>query len=152
MPELQQPLLVLRNHHAIAVRLLIEQSTVSTASSGCSAISSFLLCLYTATTGGMLLTALQVEAHPYWPNTPLLRSARAAGIHVTAYSPLGSPDSAMLLKRQSAQLPTGPAASAAGGAAAEDPNSVPQLLQHPLVVNIAHRLHKSAAQVSGVTS
>eukprot|EP00879_Flechtneria_rotunda_P020657 GHRR01021736.1.p1 GENE.GHRR01021736.1~~GHRR01021736.1.p1 ORF type:complete len:188 (+),score=49.15 GHRR01021736.1:308-871(+) len=42
---------------------------------------------------------LQVEAHPYWPNTILIDWAQQQGIHVTAYSPLGSPDSASIMRR-----------------------------------------------------
>mmetsp|Transcript_33914 Transcript_33914/g.85837 ORF Transcript_33914/g.85837 Transcript_33914/m.85837 type:complete len:328 (-) Transcript_33914:297-1280(-) len=41
----------------------------------------------------------QVEAHPYWRNGALLAWCRARGIHVTAYSPLGSPDSAAIMQR-----------------------------------------------------
>jgi diketogulonate reductase-like aldo/keto reductase len=36
----------------------------------------------------------QVEAHPYWNNNKLVQWCQANGVHLTAYSPLGSPDSA----------------------------------------------------------
>lgn len=98
-----------------------------------------------------VVLCLQVEAHPYWPNTALIKAARAAGVHVTAYSPLGSPDSATLLNQVSAQPPTGPATSAADRTAANNVTVAPQLLQHPLVLNTARRLDKSAAQVSAVS-
>ncbi|EFJ47366.1 hypothetical protein VOLCADRAFT_92170, partial [Volvox carteri f. nagariensis] len=42
---------------------------------------------------------VQVEAHPYWRNEALLSWCRQRGIHLTAYSPLGSPDSAAITKR-----------------------------------------------------
>ena len=41
-----------------------------------------------------ILTHKQVEAHPYWSNSRLLAFCKANSIHMTAYSPLGSPDSA----------------------------------------------------------
>jgi diketogulonate reductase-like aldo/keto reductase len=70
--------------------------------------------------------APQVEAHPYWRNTPLLDWAASKGIHVTAYSPLGSPDSATMMQR-------GP--------------DTPSLLQDTTVGAIAARCGKSPAQV-----
>lgn len=45
-------------------------------------------------------SVLQVEIHPYWRNDALLNFAESKGIHVTAYSPLGSPDSSHLFKRK----------------------------------------------------
>jgi hypothetical protein len=45
----------------------------------------------------------QVEAHPYWRNDALLAFCSAAGVHVTAYSPLGSPDSAGIMGRSKAR-------------------------------------------------
>eukprot|EP00775_Hariotina_reticulata_P009976 gene9976-10130_t len=69
---------------------------------------------------------LQVEAHPYWPNTALINAARAAGVHVTAYSPLGSPDSARIMQR---------------GVSSR------RLLDDPTLIGIAARMGKTPAQV-----
>jgi diketogulonate reductase-like aldo/keto reductase len=54
----------------------------------------------------------------------LLATASALGVHLTAYSPLGSPDSAKLFKHDGAQL-----------------------LAHPQVVATAARLGRTPAQV-----
>ena len=43
---------------------------------------------------------MQVEAHPYFRNEAVLEFCKHQGIHVTAYSPLGSPDSADVIKRR----------------------------------------------------
>jgi diketogulonate reductase-like aldo/keto reductase len=97
---------------------------------------------------------MQVEAHPYWPNTPLIGWAAGQGLHVTAYSPLGSPDSATLLNR--ARHTTAPAGAPAGsssdgaGAAAAAAVEAPQLMQHPMVMEMARRHSKSSAQVSNL--
>lgn len=66
----------------------------------------------------------QVEAHPYHINEALLAWCQQHGIHVTAYSPLGSPDSAALFSRQA-----------------------PSLMEDSTVASIAGRLGKSPAQV-----
>ncbi|KAF8072508.1 Akr1a1 [Scenedesmus sp. PABB004] len=71
---------------------------------------------------------LQVEAHPFWPNAELLAWARGQGLHVTAYSPLGSPDSAAIMQRA---------------------DTTKRLLEDPQVLGIARRLGKSAAQARG---
>jgi alcohol dehydrogenase (NADP+) len=66
----------------------------------------------------------QVEAHPYFRNDALLAFCSKAGVHVTAYSPLGSPDSASLLQRQA-----------------------PVLLQDLAVQQVAEEVGRSPAQV-----
>ena len=43
---------------------------------------------------------LQVEVHPYHRNDALIAFCRAHSIHVTAFSPLGSPDSASIFPRK----------------------------------------------------
>lgn len=69
---------------------------------------------------------LQVEAHPYFRNERLLQFCAQQGVHVTAYSPLGSPDSAGMFKRQA-----------------------PALLQEPLLLQLAAKYGKSTGQVRG---
>ena len=66
---------------------------------------------------------LQVESHPYFRNDALRRWCASEGIHVTAYSPLGSPDSAAMFKR-----------------------STRALLEEPAVLEVAARLGKTAGQ------
>ena len=50
-------------------------------------------------------SVVQVEVHPYCRNDDLIAWCAEEGIHVTAHSPLGSPDSASLLGRDKA-MPT----------------------------------------------
>jgi len=66
----------------------------------------------------------QIELHPYNAQTDLIRYCNSQQIHVTAYSPLGTPDN-----------PTPP------------PNA-PVLLQDPVLNAIGQKHHKSAAQVA----
>ncbi|KAL3146586.1 hypothetical protein ABBQ32_000824 [Trebouxia sp. C0010 RCD-2024] len=66
----------------------------------------------------------QVECHPYFRNEGLLQWCKARHIHVTAYSPLGSPDSASMFRRKA-----------------------PLLLQDPIVTAVANKLSRSPAQV-----
>ena len=42
------------------------------------------------TSTGQTCCLLQVEVHPYWRSTDLLEYSRSVGIHLSAYSPLGS--------------------------------------------------------------
>ena len=71
-------------------------------------------------------TPTQVEAHPYWRNDALVGWASSRGIHVTAYSPLGSPDSAAIMRR---------------------PADTPGPMKDATVLAIAERLGRSPAQV-----
>ncbi len=63
--------------------------------------------------------------HPYHRNDALIKWCHAHGIHVTAYSPLGSPDSASIFARHTA---------------------VP-LMEDPMVRGVAERLGRTPAQV-----
>lgn len=67
-----------------------------------------------------------MEAHPYWRNDKLFNWASSKGIHVTAYSPLGSPDSAAIMKRSA---------------------DAPSPLKDPVVQRVAEKLGCSPAQV-----
>ncbi|KAL3146587.1 hypothetical protein ABBQ32_000825 [Trebouxia sp. C0010 RCD-2024] len=64
-----------------------------------------------------------VECHPYFRNEGLLQWCKARHIHVTAYSPLGSPDSASMFRRKA-----------------------PLLLQDPTVTALADKWSCSPAQ------
>lgn len=57
----------------------------------------------------------QIELHPYLQQNDLVEACKAFGVVVTAYSPLGSPDSAKMLGRDDDVL----------------------LLEHPVIVDIA---------------
>ncbi|KAJ1286205.1 hypothetical protein BS78_03G335100 [Paspalum vaginatum] len=63
----------------------------------------------------------QVECHPGWQQTKLHRFCQANGIHLSAYSPLGSPGTTWM-------------------------NS--NVLKEPVVISIADKLGKTAAQVA----
>mmetsp|Transcript_50363 Transcript_50363/g.58788 ORF Transcript_50363/g.58788 Transcript_50363/m.58788 type:complete len:335 (+) Transcript_50363:47-1051(+) len=66
----------------------------------------------------------QVELHPVHRQDDLLSACAALGTHVTAYSPLGSPDSAAMIDHKGAAV-----------------------MVHPAVVAIADAVGKSPAQV-----
>lgn len=67
----------------------------------------------------------QVELHPYLPQEDLVNFCRNAGIHVTAYSPLGSRDRSSRLKKE----------------------DEPSLLQDPVIRGIAEAHDCSPARV-----
>ncbi len=67
----------------------------------------------------------QVELHPYLPQNPLVDFCAAQGVHITAYSPLGSPGRPAGLK------------------AADEP----RLLEDAVVASVAARREVSPAQV-----
>lgn len=71
-------------------------------------------------------SVVQCEGHPYFRNDRLRQWCEARGIHFTAYSPLGSPDSTMMFRSS---------------------RNNPKLMEDPTVVSIAKELGKSPAQV-----
>lgn len=66
----------------------------------------------------------QVELHPRWRQDGLLAACAELGVHLTAYSPLGSPDSADMAKHNGASV-----------------------MENPVVVSIAEAVGRSPAQV-----
>ncbi|RCV17437.1 hypothetical protein SETIT_3G219600v2 [Setaria italica] len=64
----------------------------------------------------------QVECHPGWRQAGLRELCRSAGVHVSAYSPLGSPTAASV--------------------------DAPTVLGHPVVTSVAGRLQRTPAQVA----
>ena len=71
------------------------------------------------------VAANQVELHPYLAQDDLLARCAARGVHVTAYSPLGSGDRPAALKK----------------------SGDPDLLAHPVVAEVAHKHGVVPAQV-----
>jgi len=67
----------------------------------------------------------QVELHPYLQQDVLIAACKALGVAVTAYSPLGSPDSAAMMRRHDDVL----------------------LTQHPTIVEIADAHQATPGQV-----
>ncbi|BAF17645.2 hypothetical protein OsI_20197 [Oryza sativa Indica Group] len=65
----------------------------------------------------------QVECHPVWQQTKLRKFCTSKGIHLSAYSPLGSPGTASV-------------------------KAVGNVLAHPVVVSTAEKLGKTPAQVA----
>jgi len=66
----------------------------------------------------------QVELHPVWTQAALLTACKEMGTHLTAYSPLGSPDSASMIKHEGATV-----------------------MSSPVVIGIAEALGKTPAQI-----
>ncbi|XRB04075.1 aldo-keto reductase family 4 protein [Pycnococcus provasolii] len=58
------------------------------------------------------VSVCQIEGHPYFRNEALVRWCQDRGIHVTCYSPFGSPDSAAMMRRESRKLLEEPAVHA----------------------------------------
>lgn len=72
---------------------------------------------------------LQVELHLYLQQKPLVDFCKQNGIVVTAYSPVGSPGSATFIKQFGADI------------------KLPDLLNHPVVLEVAAKHNKKAGQV-----
>ncbi|GBG93061.1 hypothetical protein CBR_g58496 [Chara braunii] len=70
----------------------------------------------------------QVETHPLWRNDKLLDFCKSQSIHVSAYSPLGSPDSIPILRANRPELHI-------------------DLMKDPTVVEVGKNIGKTAAQV-----
>ena len=66
----------------------------------------------------------QVELHPKWRQDALLAACAALGTHVTAYSPLGSPDSAKMIKHDGASVMAAPAVTRVAQAVGKSPAQV----------------------------
>ncbi|MGB5811908.1 MAG: aldo/keto reductase [Polyangiales bacterium] len=67
----------------------------------------------------------QIELHPYLQQAQLVAACQAMGVHVTAYSPLGSPDSAAMFRRKDGVL----------------------LTEHPTIADIANARKATPGQV-----
>lgn len=74
---------------------------------------------------------LQVEMHAYFQQTNVLNLCKKLGVAVTAYAPLGSPDSNMHFKTKYNY----------------DFQNFPNILGHPSVIEIAIKLKKSPGQI-----
>ena len=72
----------------------------------------------------MGLMTWQVELHPKWRQDALLTACAALGTHVTAYSPLGSPDSAKMIKHDGASVMAAPAVTRVAEAVGKSPAQV----------------------------
>ncbi len=66
----------------------------------------------------------QVEIHPLWRQDVLIENMKSLGVQVVAYSPLGSPDSSVMLKHSGASL-----------------------LQHPVVQSVSAESGHTCGQV-----
>eukprot|EP00887_Chlorella_sp_A99_P004120 scaffold23.g4120.t1 len=97
----------------------------------------------TGSEGPTLEPPLEVEAHPFFRNDDLLAWCKAQDIHMTAYSPLGTPHTAGWFKRET---PLFVIHNRYPGAAAEG-ESLGGGYADPTVTAIATKHGKSAADV-----
>jgi len=67
----------------------------------------------------------QVEIHPYWRNDKLVEFAKSKGLHLTAYSPLGTPDSSSMMGNKDKK----------------------QLMEDPVVTELAKKYNKNVGQI-----
>ena len=73
------------------------------------------------------VSVCQAECHPYWRNAALIEYCAENDIHFTAYSPLGSPDSAAMF--------------------AKARREVPAVMKDPAVIAVADKTGKNVGQV-----
>jgi diketogulonate reductase-like aldo/keto reductase len=73
------------------------------------------------------VSVCQAECHPYWRNAALIEYCAENDIHFTAYSPLGSPDSAAMFAKARSE--------------------VPAVMKDPAVIAVADKTGKNVGQV-----
>eukprot|EP00798_Chlamydomonas_sp_ICE-L_P011261 gene11261-18887_t len=76
--------------------------------------------------------ANQIEGHPFFRNDELIQFCKEQGIHVTAYSPLGSPDSASVISRNAYVV---------------SHKYSPSLVKLPIVTKIAEEAQRDSGRV-----